>query len=688
MEADFVVPTVAIYLVYAKIMKTPKPVSRTRPARKAMTKGNDMLQADLFEGVSVPGYSTFNSLCAHLNIEHSGFWSEAFGNALRRWADTTKASEIRTLSLFSGAGGLDIGFHDAGFNITHAVEIDERFAKSLTRNSLPGGYIEGTRVVCEDIRNFSLPNDAKIDFIIGGPPCQTFSAAGRRASGVLGTQDERGTLFQEYVRLLNELQPEGFLFENVYGIVGAEGGKPWMEIQNAFLEAGYRISWRIVDAADYGVAQHRERLLIVGSKSGNFLFPRPTHGPDSLSSNAHVTAKQVLESCKTGPIDNNYQLGGRYGHLLEQIPPGLNYSFFTEELGHPEPIFAWRSKFSDFLYKADPERPVRTLKAQGGQYTGPFHWESRPFTVSELKRLQSFPDAYEIEGSKQVAIHQIGNSVPPQLARIMAMSVLEQLFGVKLPVDLPKLGAEEELGFRKRKRKLTDDYKEKATSAIALLNVAEPQIRTERTYKATLGDTFHFNADEDGELIVRSSSSGDIWTIAIGTDGADFSAIPSLSIDITPDKLRPWSLGSTVVHLRVYGLQMYLFTAVWKAFEAELISHQFKADLVQLSEYYQYAPRFNCRMTIHEPHGWEWEALTRVVGGEGTRRTLHYRELSDLLQIEESKVTTFASFLKDCGYEARSRETNPQIAEDCFLIPYVFPTLSPQSVQLRKKISI
>ena len=80
-------------------------------------------------------------------------------------------------------------------------------------------------------------------------------------------------------------------------------------------------------------------------------------------------------------------MNGRYGHLLAEVPPGLNYSFFTEKMGHPRPVFAWRSKFSDFLYKADPSEPIRTLKAQGGQYTGPFHWANRPFTIGEFKRL-------------------------------------------------------------------------------------------------------------------------------------------------------------------------------------------------------------------------------------------------------------------------------------------------------------
>ena len=119
---------------------------------------------------------------------------------MNAWAKSAIKTPIRTLSLFSGAGGLDIAFHDAGFQIESAVEIEERFAATLRANAVRGGYLEGTEVLCQDIRDFHPPAGRKLDFILGGPPCQSFSAAGRRAAGVQGTQDERGTLFQEFVQ--------------------------------------------------------------------------------------------------------------------------------------------------------------------------------------------------------------------------------------------------------------------------------------------------------------------------------------------------------------------------------------------------------------------------------------------------------------------------------------------------------
>lgn len=416
-----------------------------------------------------PAASTFAHICDALGVAPGAGWPDRLGLALQKWAHGEIAKPIRTLSLFSGAGGLDIGFHDAGFSTHTMVEIDERFAATLSANCKPEGYFGHGDAKCVDICDFHPPKSLGVDFIIGGPPCQTFSAAGRRASGVKGTTDPRGRLFEQYVRLLKHFspQPKGFLFENVYGITGAENGEAWARIERAFADAGYQISWRILDAADYGVPQHRERLFMVGARGNKFLFPRPTHGPDSGSQEKFFSASQAISGAKLTEADLSAKVNGRFGRFLDDIPPGLNYSFFTEKMGHPNPIFAWRSKFSDFLYKADPKHAIRTLKAQGGQYTGPFHWENRPFSISELKRLQTFPDNFHIIGGKRAVIHQIGNSVPPQIARMLAVAILDQVFSIKSPFQSPLLGPATVLGFRKRKRLLTQIYSDKVAEALS-----------------------------------------------------------------------------------------------------------------------------------------------------------------------------------------------------------------------------
>ena len=145
----------------------------------------------------------FDVTLRELNVIQKPGWPDAFGRNLKRWLQNRSVAKIPTLSLFSGGGGLDIAFHDAGFEILELVEIDPRFAATLSENAKPGRMLEGGNVICADIRTYSPSADLKVDFIIGGPPCQTFSAAGRRASGVKGTSDPRGTLFEEYVRILS-----------------------------------------------------------------------------------------------------------------------------------------------------------------------------------------------------------------------------------------------------------------------------------------------------------------------------------------------------------------------------------------------------------------------------------------------------------------------------------------------------
>ena len=222
-------------------------------------------------------------------------WTDRFGEWIADWSTKTLAPPIRTLSLFTGAGGLDIGFHQAGFHAVEMVEFDQRFVPTLEANCGLFGMFGEAIPRCADVRMYDPTELGKIDFIIGGPPCQSFSAAGRRAGGVQGATDERGQLFLSYVRLLKRLQPRRFLFENVYGITGANGGRDWTQIRQAFTLAGYHVFPRILDAADFGVPQHRERMFIVGLQDGMFRFPRPTHGPDSPGMLAHFAAATAVE---------------------------------------------------------------------------------------------------------------------------------------------------------------------------------------------------------------------------------------------------------------------------------------------------------------------------------------------------------------------------------------------------------
>ncbi len=625
------------------------------------------------------------SICSVLGVQvNTPGWPDVFGEKLHQYILSHNIPPIRTLSLFSGAGGLDIGFHDLGFEIASSVEIEEKFCATLEMNSGKGRFFPHSRVNCIDIKQFTGDDLGKIDWIIGGPPCQTFSAAGRRASGVLGTFDERGTLFREYVRLLKKLKPKGFLFENVYGITGAQNGEPWKEITNAFKEAGYILHYRVLDAADYGVPQHRERLIIVGLETGSFLFPRPTHGPDSIGEMPFYNAGTAVKGISLPEEETKKSINGRYGHLLKEIPPGLNYSFFTKEMGHPRPIFAWRSKFSDFLYKADPEAPVRTIKASGGQYTGPLSWENRYFSLHEYKRLQTFPDKYELNGTKQTAIKQIGNSVPPQLARMLALAIRIQIFNTKFPFKLATISESYKLSFRKRKRDLTKTYQEKAQSALRgqksdnVLAICKND-----SFYLSINERFEYNRSEkDGDYKVSVIWSQEMLNIEVRPLRTP-QCTHYIAVDIEPRTT--WTLPVRTIRLHALNTNdWHTLTAAWKVLDKELILNRIKADLTQLNGYYQSASQIQCRLTTNVSN--DANIFRAILHGACTQRNLKTANLAHLWNVQEEEVLSKAKMLKELGYEVRNINTNPLMNKGEWLIPYKFPTLVPQSIQLYKSL--
>ncbi|MGI8540573.1 MAG: DNA cytosine methyltransferase [Rubrobacteraceae bacterium] len=652
------------------------------------------LQGSLFDigGLETEESSWQREIMSSLEIPPGPAWPDRFGRSVRGWLDNAGHEPIKTLSLFSGGGGLDVGFHDSGFGIVQMVELERKYADTLAANSRPGRLLEGSEPLCMDIREYGPDDGMEVDFVIGGPPCQTFSAAGRRAAGVSGTTDSRGTLFEEYVRILEKLRPKGFLFENVYGITGAQSGEAWRQIQAAFKSAGYTTRYRILDAADYGVPQHRERLFIVGVREGDFHFPRPTHGPDSMGDHPFYIAGEAVSGASAEEVEIG--LGGRYGHLLGEIPPGLNYSFYTKEMGHPSPVFSWRSKFSDFLYKADPDSPSRTLKAQGGQYTGPFSWENRKFSVAELKRLQTIPDDYEITGGQQASIEQIGNSVPPQMGRMLALAILHQVMGVELPFPMRYMTHDKKLGFRKRKRLLTKRYREKAEAAIARLhgtNTPTPRSSNgEEEYTKFLSKNFRWEEVETPgstkvKLRFRMDESSMILSAGVAESRVGHTAY---EVTVEPSSDGDWCFGERKVRLVAEDGDLRTFTSLWKAFEEKTHELCRIADLVQLSGYYQYRPKMKARMDSPGTGGFDglWHVVGCVVSGIGVAKQLPARHFAVLWEIEGEDVLSNLALLRGMGYEVRSHNTNSQIAEGEYLIPYSFPTLTPKSVQLRKKL--
>ena len=381
---------------------------------------------------------------------------------------------VKCLSLFAGIGGFEVGMSPSGFRFTNTLEWDENCCKTLNANKTLTGALEDD-IKPIDIMKMEAPDfsSEKVDYIVGGPPCQSFSAAGRRAGGVAGTSDTRGTLFWYYCQYVKHFQPKAFVFENVRGILSSKKGEDFKIICASFEEVGYNLFWRILNAADYGVPQQRERVFLVGVRKDlniEFKFPRPTHGIDSIDKKPYVTVREAIADI----TDENEVVppyGGKYGDLLPDIPVGENYRFYTEEMGHPHPLFAWRSKFSNFLYKVDPDDICKTIIAYQGRYDGPFHWHNRKCTVEELKRMQGFPKDFVIPQNYTEGVKQVGNSVCPPVAYQIGRALRYQI-EVLEEYAVPLLEKDELLSFDKLKGKRARKTHEKKVAKV----VNDPQM--------------------------------------------------------------------------------------------------------------------------------------------------------------------------------------------------------------------
>ncbi len=373
------------------------------------------------------------------------------------------SKDIVALSLFSGIGGFEVGMAKAGFTFAKTLEWDEKCCETLNQNKpILGTDEEGITPIDITEKKPEDFYDGHVDYIVGGPPCQSFSAAGRRAGGVAGTSDMRGTLFEYYCKYVNHFKPKAFVFENVRGILSANKGNDFQLILESFRAVGYKLFWKILNAADYGAPQLRERVFLVGIREDlniDFKFPLPTHGPDSPNKIPYVTVGQTIaELQRDDEVVPPY--GGKYGDLLPDIPPGENYRFYTEEMGHPNPLFAWRSKFSNFLYKMDPDDVCRTIIAYQGRYDGPFHWKNRKCTVDELKLMQGFPRDFVINQSYQEGVKQVGNSVCPLVAEQIGKAIRYQIDGLE-EYKVPLIEDGQSLSFDKRKGLKAKKSKEK-----------------------------------------------------------------------------------------------------------------------------------------------------------------------------------------------------------------------------------
>ena len=352
--------------------------------------------------------------------------------------------KYNVVDLFAGVGGLSYGFSKLNdFNILVANEIEKDISKAYSLNH-PNVKMINCDINCltEDKLKEVL-GDNKIDLIVGGPPCQSYSTLGKRQ------MDERANLFMQYKRVLGILKPKAFVFENVTGILSMDGGKLFKKIQEEFESIGYKLKYKVLNAVDYGVPQLRERVILVGFKGENeFEYPKATHG-EKLK--PYVTLKDAigdLPKIKSGESSNKY--------IKEPDNDFLNFvrnnNDNLEEHSAPkngEHLIRIMETLKDGQSKDDLPDNIKPKSGYGNTYAK-LWWnkpattitrnfacpsssrcihprDSRAMSIREGARLQSFPDDYKFYGSDGTKRLEIGNAVPPLLSVAIAKEMLKAL---------------------------------------------------------------------------------------------------------------------------------------------------------------------------------------------------------------------------------------------------------------------
>lgn len=364
-----------------------------------------------------------------------------------------KPPVLKTISLFSGIGGLDFGFEAAGFETRLALELNRHACETIRLNRPDWEIIEDdvNKVDSSDLLTRAGLKVGEADILIGGPPCQPFSKAGYWARGdALRLDDPRADTLTGYLRVLRDVRPRTFLLENVYGLAYEKKDEGLRYILDGIAQinretgSNYEIAWKVINCAEYGVPQNRERVFLVGSRDGRpFRFPERTHGKteEDLFSNLQPfsTAWDAIgELAEPNAEDETLKVGGKWGDLLPSIPEGENYLWHTDRRGG-KPLFGWRTRYWSFLLKLSKRLPSWTVQAQPGPNIGPFHWKNRRLTFQELCRLQTFPDGLSIDCGRTEMQRQLGNAVPSLVAEVLAREIRAQLLDAPITTPLKLL---------------------------------------------------------------------------------------------------------------------------------------------------------------------------------------------------------------------------------------------------------
>ena len=331
----------------------------------------------------------------------------------------------KCIELFASAGGLALGLEQAGFEEIGLVEFDHTACETLRINRPNWNVLEEDVIEVSKrdlLKEFKLKK-GELDLLSGGYPCQAFSYAGKK----LGLDDVRGTMFYYYAEFIKQLQPKMFLAENVKGLTTHDGGKTIGTMVNVFKDLGYAVEWQVLNAWDYGVAEKRQRVVIIGIRNDlkekvKFEYPTPHE------------YKPVLRDVLKNVPDS---IGAKYPEskkkVFDLVPPGGYWKDLPDDVAreYMKSCYFMGGGRTGIARRLSWDEPSLTLTCSPMmKQTDRCHPdESRPFTTREYARIQSFPDEWQFAGKMNDIYKQIGNAVPVNLAKCVGIEIMNALNG-------------------------------------------------------------------------------------------------------------------------------------------------------------------------------------------------------------------------------------------------------------------
>jgi DNA (cytosine-5)-methyltransferase 1 len=352
--------------------------------------------------------------------------------------------KLFAISLFSGAGGFDLGIETAGFTTRLCTDIDLHSCQTLERNrdalkeKNGAQYLSEAKIVQKNIKEYTseqMLTDAglkkgEVALVYGGPPCQSFSVFGQRK----GMEDPRGTLLWEYLRVVREIEPTCFIFENVSGLLTIDDGKVFKQFleelsKDADGEVIYKTTHYLLDSASFGVPQYRSRVIVFGTKNTEITSPVKTHAIFAEDEGTLLPAVTVSDAIgqlfEPSVISLPNHIGRVHGDGVIQRYTDLKYGERDSKTR---------------INRLNPDKPSFTIVVGSDNGGGKGHVHPttpREVTPRESARLQSFPDYWEFSGTSRHPIRQVGNAVPPIFAAVIGAHLLKEAYNVE---DTPNYG--------------------------------------------------------------------------------------------------------------------------------------------------------------------------------------------------------------------------------------------------------